>query len=236
MDYLKWIINLFGGEQEEVPSKEGGEGWKEHISTYTPEPNNITEKNIVPFAFKDIYNRDTFNLKQHKDYNPLLDSLIDKIQTNTIIGEKYNDTSYADENRPGFMNFVRGAESGGGDWLKGIDDLYGKVSEKNPESTAKGSYQFTDATVETTKNRAVNLGFDEDYFKAIDSDPRKWTKEQGDVMFLVKMFAAEDTDEPLNKAFSGDKESWLELFNDIHHTKPDLATKFRANWVKDLYK
>ena len=228
MDYLKWIINYLSGGN--------GEGWKEHISTYTAEPNNITEKNIAPFTFKDIYNPDTFNAIQRKDYNSLLDSLVDKIQTNTIIGEKHNDTSYADENRPGFMNFVRGVESGGGNIFKGIDDLYGDVSAKNIKSTAKGSYQFTDATVETTKNQAINLGFDKDYIRAINSDPTKWTKEQGDMMFLVKMFAAEDTDEPLNKAFSGDKDSWLELFDNIHHTDPDLSTRFRANWIKDLYK
>ena len=217
--YLQSLINYFSGE-EEVPT--------------APHDPNI--ENIVPFTFEDIYNPDTFNPKQHKDYNPLLDSLIEDIQYNTIIAEKYNDDAYIDENRPGFMNFVRGVESGGGNPITGINSLYGDVTAKNPRSTAKGSYQFTDGTVKTTKKRAINLGFDKDYIKAINLDPTKWTKEQEDVMFLAKMFAEPGTDKSLGKAFAGDKDSWLELYYNVHHTGADFLTKTRAKWAKGLYK
>jgi hypothetical protein len=114
---------------------------------------------------KDIYKPSLFNFKQKRDYNVLLDSLVDMIM-------------YTDE-RPDFLNLLGKIESGG------------KHSGKNPESTAKGKYQFTDTTVENTKNRGENLGFNKKYLRNVPDNPQEWSDDQADIMALIKLFAAE---------------------------------------------
>ena len=113
---------------------------------------------------KDIYKPSLFNFIQKKDYNKLLDSIVDMIM-------------YTDE-RPDFYNLLRQIESGN------------DRTAKNPKSTAKGVYQFTDDTVKTTKNRGRNLGFNKKYLKNIPNNPHKWSDDQADIMTSIKLFAS----------------------------------------------
>tara|TARA_R100000781_G_scaffold886_2_gene1486 strand:+ start:328 stop:846 length:519 start_codon:yes stop_codon:yes gene_type:complete len=166
----------------------------------------------------DIYTQDV------KNYNPLLDSLIE----NTMSGGE----------RPEFLNLVRQIESGGKYRpLLGRTDLpYGNPKARAKTTTAAGVYQFTEASVETAKNRAKNLGFDKGFINLISNDPRQWTNKEADVMVLANFFAQSKikkgfVDELLAKVFQGDRKAMQDAYYMLHHTDPDEATKSR---VKDI--
>ena len=104
---------------------------------------------------KDIYNPDTFiTPAQHRDYNTLLDSIVNVIMTT--------------DDRPLILDKFSLIESDN------------DRTAKNPKSTAKGIYQFTDGTVHHIKKRALNMGFDKVFIDSVDNDPRKWSRDQAD--------------------------------------------------------
>ena len=114
---------------------------------------------------KDIYKPSVFNIIQKKDYNILLDEIVDMIMHT--------------DKRPDFYNLLRQIESGN------------NPNAKNPKSSAKGVYQFTDDTVVTTKNQGKNLGFNKKYIRNIPNNPQEWSDDQADIMTSIKLFASE---------------------------------------------
>ena len=99
------------------------------------------------------------------------------------------------------------------DWISNMMDYSQKVrgieSDNNPmasagTTSAKGVYQFTDASVTTGQNRMRNMGFEEDYITGIDSSPHKWDDDQADAMFFANMFAQSGSDEYMRGIGAGE--------------------------------
>ena len=122
-----------------------------------------------------------------------------------------------------------------------LDNLYGFSqnvrqieSDNNPmaaagTTSAKGVYQFTDASVDTGRNRMRNMGFDDDYIGGISANPQEWDDEQADAMFLANMFAQKGSDALLSKIGQGDAQAKQDAYYKFHHTAPDEATISRVN-------
>ena len=66
-------------------------------------------------------------------------------------------------------------------------------------TSAKGVYQFTDASVQTAKNRMHNMGFDKRDIREISNNPHHWIDEEADCMFLANMFAQRGSDKVIKK-------------------------------------
>ena len=161
---------------------------------------------------KDIYT------KEANIYNSLLDKLIQNIDEG---GQ-----------RPDFMQMVRMIESDDRQKAE-ASKLHGK------EFSAKGVFQFTNATVKRAKQRALNLGIDQGFINLIPNNPTMWTDKESDVMFLSNMFAATMkkkgfVDELLQKAFTGDRQAMQDLYYGVHHTAPDDATRNRVKQFMPL--
>ena len=154
----------------------------------------------------------------------LLNNLIEQVQST--------------DGRHEFLNLIRQIESGGKyrPLLGTTDFPYGNPEAKADTTTASGVYQFTEDSVKTAKNRAYNLGFDNDIIKNISDDPTKWTDKDADIMTLANLFAQSKVkpgfvDELLIKAFGGDRQAMQDAYNMLHHTEPDEATKNRVNQI-----
>jgi hypothetical protein len=96
-------------------------------------------------------------------------------------------------------------------------------------TSAKGVYQFTDASVATGRNRMANLGFEDKFTSGISSNPQEWSDEQADSMFLANMFAQKGSDKYLKEIGRGDEKARQEAYYKFHHTNPDEATTGRVN-------
>jgi hypothetical protein len=96
-------------------------------------------------------------------------------------------------------------------------------------TSAKGVYQFTDASVDTGRNRMRNMGFDDEFIGGISDNPQEWDDEQADAMFLANMYAQKGSDEMLGKIGRGDDKSRQDAYYKFHHTAPDEATINRVN-------
>jgi len=112
-------------------------------------------------------------------------------------------------------------------------------SDNNPmaaagTTSAKGVYQFTDASVNTAKNRMYNMGFFKEEIREISNNPHKWTDEHADCMFLANMFAQRGSDKLLKKVGSLDLEAMKEAYYKFHHTDPDEATIKRVNKLMEV--
>ena len=107
-------------------------------------------------------------------------------------------------------------------------------SDNNPKASAsttsaKGVYQFTDASVQTAKNRMKNMGFDNEDIRSIDNNPHNWNDEDADCMFLSNVFAQRGSDKLLIKIGEGDIDAMKTAYYKFHHTAPDIATKKRVD-------
>ena len=153
---------------------------------------------------KELYTRESAG----RLYNPLLHDLIRGIDEG--------------KERPLFSQLVREIES---------DD---NRQASAGTTSAKGVYQFTDATVKQAKQRAKNLGIDSSFIDLISNDPRQWTNKEEDIMFYSKLFAHSydkpgEVDRLLEKAIlEEDRSAMQNLYYNIHHTNPDAATIHRT--------
>jgi len=107
-------------------------------------------------------------------------------------------------------------------------------SDNNPKASAgttsaKGVYQFTDASVQTAKNRMVNMGFDKEDAREISNNPHEWADEHADCMFLANVFAQRGSDRLLVKIGDGDLKAMKDAYYKFHHTDPDEATIKRVD-------
>ena len=119
------------------------------------------------------------------------------------------------------------------EWSRMIREI---ESDNNPKAaakttSAKGVYQFTDASVETAKNRMHNMGFFLEDIRDIPTNPHEWNDEQADCIFLANMFAQRGSDKLLSKVAYGDLDAMKEAYYKFHHTDPDTATKMRVNRI-----
>lgn len=109
-------------------------------------------------------------------------------------------------------------------------------SDDNPKAaakttSAKGVYQFTDASVQTGKNRMYNMGFEKEYIREIDNNPHNWTDEHADSIFLANMFAQRGSDKLLRKIGYGELQARKDAYYKFHHTDPDDATIKRVDKI-----
>lgn len=107
-------------------------------------------------------------------------------------------------------------------------------SDNNPKASAgttsaKGVYQFTDASVHTAKQRMWNMGFEAEYIRQIDNNPHEWTDEHADSMFLANMFAQKGSDALLKEIGKNNIDAMKTAYYKFHHTNPDEATKKRVD-------
>jgi hypothetical protein len=109
------------------------------------------------------------------------------------------------------------------DWLKNITDFSTQVrhieSDNNPmaaagTTSAKGVYQFTDASVDTGRNRMRTLGY---------AERPDWNT------FYANIFAQKGSDDFLRRIGSGDMHARKEAYYKFHHTAPDEATIRRVD-------
>lgn len=118
--------------------------------------------------------------------------------------------------------------------FKFAQNTRGIESDNNPyaasnQSTAKGVYQFTDASVDTGRQRMLNMGFDPEIARNIPQDPRDWSDEDADAMFLANIFAQKGSDDYLYRVGIGEPGADRDAYYKFHHTDPDQATMDRAN-------
>ena len=109
-------------------------------------------------------------------------------------------------------------------------------SDNNPKASAgttsaKGVYQFTDASVNTAKNRMSNMGFHVEDIREISINPHNWNDVEADCMFLANVFAQRGSDGYLKKIGDGDLEAMKEAYYKFHHTDPDEATIKRVDRI-----
>tara|TARA_Y100000310_G_C20199650_1_gene586271 strand:- start:42 stop:587 length:546 start_codon:yes stop_codon:yes gene_type:complete len=134
-------------------------------------------------------------------------------------------------------NISQGALDSFSETVAGIESDYGK-NLKNPNSTAKGIYHFTDDSFDTAVQRAINL-----YKSAGENIPTWLTdakKKGASVMNLTDdqqkdLFFANLAKHPgktmdlLKQYDQGDEFAGFDLFAKYHHTKGyDSPTKERA--------
>ena len=149
------------------------------------------------------------------------DNMVDNFLQSQYDRMKLSGTSYEDfsDNLKDFAYRVSGVESSYGRNLK---ELGGTTS-------AKGLYQFTDASVQTGKQRLKNLNVNDNIISQIGDNPLDWTKEQSDLMFFANMFSQEGSDPYLQSiGTSANKDAMIDAYYKFHHTAPDEATKKRA--------
>ena len=131
-------------------------------------------------------------------------------------------------NRSEFLDLIRKIESDN------------RIMATPKTTTAKGVYQFTDASVDTAKKRAINLGFDKATINLIPDNPQQWTDDEADIVALSNLFSQSKVkrgfvDELLMKAFSGDREAMQDAYYMLHHTnKKAPGTQERVEEVMPL--
>ena len=91
-------------------------------------------------------------------------------------------------------------------------------------NTEKGVYQFIDDSVPVARQRMRNVGYNEDYIRAIKDNPQEWSPDQADAMFFGNMFSQADSDSLLREIALGSKSARREAYYRFHHTNPDAAT------------
>jgi hypothetical protein len=105
---------------------------------------------------------------------------------------------------------------------------YDEFGNLTSGTSAKGVYQFTDASVDTGRNRMQNMGFGDEFTQGISSNPQEWDNEQADSMFLANMYAQKGSDALLGQIGGGDQKARQDAYYKFHHTAPDEATKSRV--------
>ena len=173
----------------------------------------------------------------YEDVDVYEPSVLPETEAQNLLNNLIEQVQSTDE-RHEFLNLIRRIESGGKyrPLLGTTDFPYGNPEARAETTTASGVYQFTEATVDSAKNRAKNLGFDTGFINLIPNDPTQWTDKEADIMILANLFAQSKVkpgfvDELLIKAFGGDRQAMQDAYNMLHHTEPDEATKNRVNQI-----
>ena len=133
-----------------------------------------------------------------------------------------------------WVDSVKNIESSGGENTSNKE----RVGEEG--TTAKGNYQFTDATyksyLQSYKNaleavdQQLPVWAESEYEAGDDRDPRRLTDLQQQILLVVGTHAR-GKDEEIVPAWTGDlEEAGIDLFYDVHYAgAPDLITRFVVN-------
>lgn len=110
---------------------------------------------------------------------------------------------------------------------------YDEFGNLTSGTSAKGVYQFTDASVDTARNRMLyankkGRGYGDEFTQGIPQNPSEWNDEQADSMFLSNMMAQTGSDDLLRQIGGGDHKARQDAYYKFHHTAPDEATKSRV--------
>lgn len=98
-------------------------------------------------------------------------------------------------------------------------------------SSAKGYYQFTDESVNTAFQRYRNTTGNK-VWGGLNQDPRKWSEDDSDMMFLANIFGQSGTDDLMEKVGRGDISAMKETYGKKHHTDPgDVKTSQRMDEI-----
>ena len=111
---------------------------------------------------------------------------------------------------------------------------YDEFGNLTSGTSAKGVYQFTDASVDTARNRMLyankkGRGYGNEFIQGISQNPSEWSDEQADAMFLSNMMAQTGSDKEIRRIGKGDEQARQDAYYQFHHTAPDEATKRRVN-------
>jgi len=109
----------------------------------------------------------------------------------------------------------------------------GKLTGKNPKSTASGLYQFIEGSVEPAVNRLKrHIGMQPWMEKALaQKDAGSLTREQQTLLFLADLLEKKGSDPIMKKVLAGDYDAFLQAYLKLHHTAPDAATLKRAKEI-----
>jgi len=111
---------------------------------------------------------------------------------------------------------------------------YDEFGNLTSGTSAKGVYQFTDASVDTARNRMLyadkqGRGYGNEFIQGISQNPSEWSDEQADAMFLSNMFAQTGSDKEIKRIGRGDEQARQDAYYQFHHTAPDEATISRVD-------
>jgi hypothetical protein len=118
--------------------------------------------------------------------------------------------------------------------LVGIMENNGKLQGSNPNSSAKGLYQFIAGSVGPAVNRLKRIvghaPWMDDVLEHKDTGRLSW--EQQTALFLGDMLEKAGSDYLMEQVLRhGDPNSMIQAYYILHHTNPDEATKRRAHRV-----
>ena len=163
-----------------------------------------------------IQRQKEFGMAGIRDLISELGMMIDGTKMDNILRDKYG---FSNETLNNYAETVAGIES---DYGKNID---------NPDSTAKGIYQFTDAGFKTAVQRAKNVYEAEGYTvplwlsKAEEVGIKGLTPAQQKDLFFANLQQNPDpTMDLLKKYEEGDKEAGYNLYAKYHHNPCLLYT------------
>jgi hypothetical protein len=109
-----------------------------------------------------------------------------------------------------------------------------KDEKGNPVSTAKGIYQFLDASVPTAKQRFTNvakrLDLDTTRVDDLSDDPREWSGDASDLLLAANTFEYVGSDTYLRGLGGPDSaDAQRDIYANVHHTNVDDATLARMD-------
>jgi len=113
----------------------------------------------------------------------------------------------------------------------------GNPTAKNPNSTARGLFQFLEGSVEPALNRAEKYLGILPWGKElrVHKDASKLTSVQQTILFVGDMLEKTGSDSLMLRVFNGDIEGMIKAYEVLHHTAPDKATEDRAREIFNQY-
>ena len=113
----------------------------------------------------------------------------------------------------------------------------GNPTAKNPNSTARGLFQFLEGSVEPALNRAEKYLGTLSWGKElrVHKDASKLTPVQQTILFVGDMLEKTGSDSLMLRVFNGDIEGMIKAYEVLHHTAPDKATEDRAREIFNQY-
>ena len=113
----------------------------------------------------------------------------------------------------------------------------GNPTAKNPNSTARGLFQFLEGSVEPALNRAEKYLGTLPWGKElrVHKDASKLTPVQQTILFVGDMLEKTGSDSLMIRVFNGDIEGMIKAYEVLHHTAPDKATEDRAREIFNQY-
>lgn len=120
--------------------------------------------------------------------------------------------------------------------IVGLVESNGDPRARNKESTASGTYQFVQGSVEPAIKRLEKYIGMKPWMKSavVHKDASRLTPSQQTLLFLGDILEKEGSDEYLKSILdSGDLKAMEGAYMKLHHTAPDMETI--KNWNKKVY-